>query len=55
MNLLTGASLLALGKSIYYTSKASENELRERIPVPRDKYLQSILSSRACCEGQVGH
>ena len=39
----------------FYTSKARENELRERIPLPHDKYLKSILSSRACCEGQVGH
>ena len=28
-----------------------ENEVRERIPVPHDNYLKSIISSRPHCKG----
>ena len=32
-------------------SKSRENEVRERIPVPHDNYLPSIISSRPHCKG----
>ena len=31
--------------------KPRENEVRERIPVPHDNYLESIISSRPHCKG----
>ena len=31
--------------------RARENEVRERIPVPHDNYLDSIISSRPHCKG----
>ena len=37
--------------SCIYFSTARENEVRERIPVPHDNYLESIISSRPHCKG----
>ena len=37
--------------SRFPTVLARENEVRERIPVPHDNYLESIISSRPHCKG----
>ena len=36
---------------LFLSLLTSKNEVRERIPVPHDNYLESIISSRPHCKG----